>query len=634
MQYSFQVDRINVQVTAALKGSIYEKTLKLSAQSRSQKGTGDIVNFLTVDVSRVTVAFLGLHNAWLLPLQIVVAMTMLWEVVGAAMFAGVMTILTVLALNGVLASYTEKASAEVMKCKDERMKVLTEVFSSIQVVKLGALECPAEEQILAARQAELHWVRTVLLLTSINVFVLWLAPLLVSSVTFTVYVLCISGSITAARIFTALALFRLLQEPLRTLPGYITQAVQAKVSIDRLSEFFNLGEVSQVNMLKHDSNHGLHEPTASAHGPMVRVSDASYCWEAGGMVMLHDVNLVVPTGDLVVVQGPVGSGKTSLCMALLGEMERLSGMAECCTSSIAYTAQVPWIENATLRNNVLCGCPYDAEWYARVMKACCLEEDIKQLGGDDIEIGEKGHTLSGGQRARVALARACYCKASLYVLDDVLAAVDSHVAKAIFESCICGLLAGTTRIMVTHHPDVISSTFLDQLISMEEGRLTVCEGSQGVSTELMTSHNSLADDDRTLIVSEGESDMASKNSSNGPVSSGSGAEEQIGREQGGEVVGTEEREVGRVTFAVYKSYMGAFAGGSTLVFLLCVQICWQAYSSSYPSHGAYKFFTKSAAMMALHSSQTLALIIEQHLCLTCNSYMGNFDICNGAWGLW
>lgn len=206
-------------------------------------------------------------------------------------------------------------------------------------------------------------------------------------------------------------------------------------------------------------------------------------------ITLKDINMVVPKNTLCAIVGPVGSGKSSVIQAFLGEMDKLSGTVNT-VGSIAYVPQQAWIQNATLRDNILFGRKYDRKRYNRVIDACALRADIDILSaGDETEIGEKGINLSGGQKQRVSLARAVYSEADLYLLDDPLSAVDAHVGKHIFEEVIGpnGILGKKTRVLVTH-----GITFLPQtnnIYVMKDGQIS----ESGSYHELLSKRGAFSD---------------------------------------------------------------------------------------------------------------------------------------------
>ena len=322
------------------------------------------------------------------------------------------------------------------------------------------------------------------------------------------------------------------------------QVVQAKVSLDRLTEFLEMEELDPANVKRN-------APT-SAMQPVVQLDRVVNAWEQEPVV--QEVDMLLMPGQLCIVTGPVGSGKSSLLMAILGECPRKSGTAAVNAKQISYAGQVPWIQNASLRDNILFGRPYDEQRYCAVLSVCCLERDVDQLGGDAVEIGEKGLNLSGGQQARVALARACYEVADVYILDDILAAVDAHVAKQIFERCVCGLLSNAAVLLVSQHPEVIAHEHVDSRIVLDgDGKCTVQKGSGRADPSIETlgaNIGALAEADET----KGE----------------------VKQKIDGQLTDAEDREVGKVTWGVYKSYMNAYGGWQVVLFLCIVQTCWQA----------------------------------------------------------
>lgn len=203
----------------------------------------------------------------------------------------------------------------------------------------------------------------------------------------------------------------------------------------------------------------------------LHIEEASFRWDEEDTT-LKNINLQVKKGHIAAVVGPVGCGKSSLISAVLGEMDKLKGSVNT-DGSMAYVSQQAWIQNATLKNNILFGKPLDKAFYEKVIEACALTQDIKMLpGGDQTEIGEKGINLSGGQKQRVALARAVYSRAEIYLFDDPLSAVDSHVGKHIFEKVIgpSGMLLGKTRLLITHSISFLP--YVNKIYVMNSGEIT------------------------------------------------------------------------------------------------------------------------------------------------------------------
>lgn len=239
----------------------------------------------------------------------------------------------------------------------------------------------------------------------------------------------------------------------------IAYLVQAWVSVKRINKFMNAEEIDPNNVSKDPSENAL------------SVECGSFSW-GGESATLKNINIQVAKGNLTAVVGSVGSGKTSLISALLGEMEKLEGRVNV-DGRVAYVSQQAWIQNATLQDNILFGRPLDKKLYDKVVNACALTQDLAMLpGGDQTEIGEKGINLSGGQKQRVSLARAVYSQADIYLLDDPLSSVDSHVGKHIFDNVFGenGLLEGKTRLLVTHA--IVYLPKVDEIYVMIDGEIT------------------------------------------------------------------------------------------------------------------------------------------------------------------
>ncbi|PIO32539.1 hypothetical protein AB205_0105230, partial [Aquarana catesbeiana] len=238
----------------------------------------------------------------------------------------------------------------------------------------------------------------------------------------------------------------------------------------------------------------------------VGFSAASFQWETNGPPILKDLHIKIPEGSLVAVVGQVGSGKSSLLSAILGEMNKLEGTIQR-KGSVAYVSQQAWIQNALFQENILFGQAFNKPYYERVLEACALLPDLELLPhGDQTEIGERGVNLSGGQKQRVSLARAVYSNADIYLLDDPLSAVDVHVGKHLFDKIIGqnGLLKNKTRILVTHSLTVLP--LVDVIIVMEDGRITQA----GNYTDLISKRQDLAD----LIQTSGAQENLNEKPSN------------------------------------------------------------------------------------------------------------------------
>lgn len=350
-----------------------------------------------------------------------------------------------------------------MKFKDSRIKLMNEILNGIKVLKLYAWEPSFLEQVEGIRQGELQLLRKGAYLQAISTFIWVCTPFLVTLITLGVYV-CVDENnvLDAEKAFVSLSLFNILKIPLNMLPQLISGLTQASVSLKRIQDFLNQDELDPQCV----------ERKTIAPGQAITIQNGTFTWAQDLPPTLHSLNIQIPKGALVAVVGPVGCGKSSLVSALLGEMEKLEGTVSV-KGSVAYVPQQAWIQNCTLQENVLFGQPMKPKRYQQALETCALLADLDVLpGGDQTEIGEKGINLSGGQRQRVSLARAVYSDANIFLLDDPLSAVDSHVAKHIFDQVIGpeGVLAGKTRVLVTHGISFLPQT--DFIIVLADGQVS------------------------------------------------------------------------------------------------------------------------------------------------------------------
>uniref|UniRef100_A0AAG5CW74 ABC-type glutathione-S-conjugate transporter n=1 Tax=Anopheles atroparvus TaxID=41427 RepID=A0AAG5CW74_ANOAO len=478
-QYFNRMFFVGLRIRTALISAIYRKALIISNSARKGSTVGEIVNLMAVDAQRFMDLTTYINMLWSAPLQIALALYFLWQLLGPSVLAGLAVMIILIPVNGVIANMMKTLQIKQMKNKDERVKLMNEVLSGIKVLKLYAWEPSFEQQILKIRDKEVKVLKHAAYLNAGTSFIWSCAPFLVSIISFATYVLSDdSHTLTPVKAFVCITLFDILRMPLVMLPVLIVYAIQTSVSVKRINKFLNQEELDPDNV--------QHDEKESA--PLL-IENGVFSW-GGEETTLKNINVRVEKSQIVAVVGTVGSGKSSLLSAFLGEMDRISGRVNT-LGRIAYVSQQAWIQNATLKDNILFGKPMDQRRYNRVIEACALKPDIEMLpGGDMTEIGEKGINLSGGQKQRVSLARAVYNDADVYFLDDPLSAVDSHVGKHIFEQVIGtngGLLANKTRVLVTHGITYLPNT--DKIFVLREGEIS----ESGTYQELMDRKGAFAE---------------------------------------------------------------------------------------------------------------------------------------------
>jgi len=311
-----------------------------------------------------------------------------------------------------------KLTKEGLQWTDKRVGIIYEILASMDIVKCYAWEKSFESRIQGIRNEELSWFRKAQLLSAFNSFILNSTPVVVTLVSFGVYVL-LGGDLTPARAFTSLSLFAVLRSPLSTLPNLISQAVNANVSLQRIEELL----LSEERILAQN-------PPLQPGAPAISIKNGYFSWDSKtSKPTLSDINLEIPVGSLVAIVGGTGEGKTSLISAMLGELSHAETSSVDIRGSVAYVPQVSWIFNATLRENILFGSDFESERYWRAIDVTALQHDLDLFPGRDrTEIGERGVNISGGQKQRVSMARAVYSNSDIYIFDDPFSALDAHVA--------------------------------------------------------------------------------------------------------------------------------------------------------------------------------------------------------------
>nr|XP_014264614.2 canalicular multispecific organic anion transporter 1 [Maylandia zebra] len=458
-QYFQRCFVLGMRVRTALMAAVYKKALVVSNDTRKESTVGETVNLMSADAQRFNDVTNFIHLLWSCPLQIIISIVFLWLELGPSVLAGLGVMVLMVPINGFLATKARKLQVENMKFKDKRMKIMNELLNGVKILKLYAWEPSFQKQVEDIRGEELKVMKKFAYLTAVSTFIFTSAPALVSLATFAVFVSVSKDNVlTAEKAFTSISLFNILRFPLAMLPMLIASIVQTAVSKKRLEKFL-AGEDIDSDIVRQDPSFNT----------AVSVCDGSFAWEKDAKPLLKDVNLDIEPGRLVAVVGAVGSGKSSLMSALLGEMHSTKGFINI-RGSLAFVPQQAWIQNATLKDNILFGSPHEEERFKKVIQACALAPDLELLpGGDLTEIGEKGINLSGGQKQRVSLARATYSQADIYLLDDPLSAVDSHVGKHLFEKVIGpnGILKNKTRILVTHGISFLP--YVDEIVVLENG---------------------------------------------------------------------------------------------------------------------------------------------------------------------
>ncbi|KAF9361710.1 hypothetical protein BGX26_000065 [Mortierella sp. AD094] len=629
--------KINVSMMALLNAEIYAKTLTRRDMSglvdKKKKGenkdkdkakggdekkdsapasAGKVVNLMSTDTVRVS----GVCNFWHIgvssPIGIVLGTYLLYDLIGWSSLVGMSILIITIPVNKAVRKRYAKGQRELSSARDDRVTLMGELIAGIRMIKFFAWELSFSEKILKAREIELGKLVNVYKNTILFQLVWFSSPLLVTISSFFCYARIQKGEFTPAVAFTAMVLFTRLKAPLNGLPAVYMALTNASVSLGRIAEYLDEPNIKDVFVNGQKLTEGSPEigmqgltaqwwttesaktPDANASGePQSRTEDAD-------QFILRDINVAFPVGELSIVCGPTGGGKTSLLLAMLGEMDILSGViflprrpldgsrtfdpeTGLLKDGVAYVSQQAWLQNASIRDNILFGSKYEEERYNEVIEVCALKRDLEILeDGDQTEIGEKGITLSGGQKQRVSLARAIYSRSRHVLLDDCLSAVDAHTAEHIHAKCLTGpIMKNRTCILVTHHVRLCIAT-AKHVVLMNNGQITIQGSVQQLREQGLLSLVLEEDEEQNTDSSDNETvngnDMGSSTSIAKPklvqrksttkdlkVTEEPAAPAKDARK----LVQEETREEGRVKWSIYVVYASA-AGGVVFWFTLMV----------------------------------------------------------------
>ncbi|BBN08481.1 ATP-binding cassette, subfamily C (CFTR/MRP), member 2 [Marchantia polymorpha subsp. ruderalis] len=594
-QWQFGTQVLGLHIRSALTAFVYRKGLSLSSRSRMSHATGEIINYMAVDVERVGEFSWYLHDIWVLPLQVLLALAILYKTVGLAAIATFVATGITLLINQPVANISEGFQDKLMEAKDERMKALSEALRSMRILKLQAWERRYLEKLEYLRKIECDWLAKALYAAAASTFIFWSAPMFVAASTFGTCVF-LGVPLTAGRILSAIATFRALQSPLDGFPDLVTVMAQTKVSLDRLKSFLQEEELPLDDVI-HLSYEEAGLDGEDEDYSSLEIEGGNFSWDPSAEVAtLRHINMHISRGACVAICGTVGSGKSSLLSCILGEIPKITGTVKV-TGTTAYVAQSPWIQSGTIEDNIRFGSPMEYMRYKNVLRVCALEKDLELLAfGDQTQIGERGINLSGGQKQRVQLARAVYQDADVYLLDDPFSAVDAHTGSYLFKECVLMTLASKTVIYVTHQVDFLPAA--DIILVMRDGEIvqagqyedllqagtdfSTLVGAHNEALESMDVNGYLRQDELEMgfpddcddLDGDDDSDTLSTTDSEQTITEYIDKEE-TGGDKPRQLVEDEQRETGSVRYEVYWTYLTSVSHGAYIPVIILVQVLFQ-----------------------------------------------------------
>jgi len=499
-----------VKSANAVNGVIYEKILRFSLIRSVEHNTGSLVNHIQVDSDRLNYAAWDLANVITLPVVLGVGIYFMWVSVGISFLSGLGVILVMSLINFLFSKMYFKISEKTMEKKDERMAVATEILNGIKYIKMSGWENSFLKKISKVRDGELALFKKKAIIDSIITLLLELTPNLITVAIFGTYIYT-GHDIDAKSAFTLVSTLMVLQDPVKALPDCVSTLLDLKVSLDRINKFLLAEDIKADYIKKNEVDYPetainikngnfywlteeekklkkkkeeeeaqegdedgekKKEEEKKEEKPASESSDEIENEGEGEKMILKDINLDIKKGSFVAILGDVGSGKSSFLFSLAGEMKyQVENQPEIIINGdMSQVPQQSWILNTTVKKNILFGQEFDQKKYNDVLKYSCLKSDLDILiNQDETEIGEKGVNLSGGQKARVSLARALYKNSDIYLFDDPLSAVDAHVGNYILKECFMGYLKEKTRVLVTHKFE--SLKYVDHIYIFNKGKI-------------------------------------------------------------------------------------------------------------------------------------------------------------------
>ncbi|XP_075166626.1 putative multidrug resistance-associated protein lethal(2)03659 [Haematobia irritans] len=590
-----------MKIRVAICSMIYRKTLRLSRTALGNTTSGQVVNLISNDVGRLDTSVLHLHFIWIGPLELIIVCYFMYEQIGASAFIGVAWLLLFVPIQGYLGKKTSVLRLRTALCTDERVRMMNEIISGIQVIKMYAWEIPFGKMVNYARCKEMKAIRYVNYIRGImGSFIMFLSRISVFS-SLVGYVL-LGQLLNAEKAFVITAFYSLLRTTMTVFfPMAIGQIAETLVSFKRIQNFMLLEETQLVEKNKSAMNiipaitaencktvEYLEKPLTK--DPGVVLTNLTAKWDTKALENnLDNVSLEFKPKQLIAVIGTVGSGKSTLIQTILGELPPVSGTISV-NGTVSYASQDPWLFTGTVRQNILFGQPMDRRRYNITVKKCALERDFELLPyGDKTIVGERGASLSGGQKARINLARAVYRRADIYLLDDPLSAVDTHVGRHLFDHCMRSYLQDHIVVLVTHQLQFIEEA--DLIVILDNGHVRAVGTYEsirrsGIDYAQMLLHNDNSENEENNENMEDEvGDLETRKRSISKirqrqisVSSVASTAESVQQEEAPRQI-QETREQGKIGFKLYRKYFGSSGSYVTVASIIFFVVGAQALAS-------------------------------------------------------
>jgi len=514
------------KISSQFQCLIYEKLLKISLSSTKQRiDTGQVITYIQSDSQKLINLLNLFPDLFCIPIKIIIYSYMLFQILGLIYFFGIIILIIFISGNLYFQKKLKNIIQNNLELKDERMKITTETFNNISILKLYSWENEFKKKIMKARENELKSLNSKFQLNNLNNTIQWAGPVITSIICIGLYIYS-RGNFRIEDILISLTLFNRLQQPIRIFPEVINNFYNTIISMERIEKYLNQDEINENNIIKNDiecinkniiikikegnyswgiptNNESQREKQKKKKNKFKNVKigdsknielktlksidynktkyskisnidlmDATLIPEENSITpILKNINFEIYKGEFIYIIGDVGSGKSTLINSILNNLIPLNKNNKIIINgSIGYISQIPWLANTTIKNNILFYTSFNNEKYNKIIDLSCLRPDLEILdGGDLTEIGEKGINLSGGQKARITIARALYSDKDIYIFDDPISSLDSNIGMKIIQNCIIDYLKDKTRIFVSHSLQYIS--YASRIFYMNKGEI-------------------------------------------------------------------------------------------------------------------------------------------------------------------
>lgn len=613
-QWTFLAMHDGVMMRATLVSAMYKRAFDLSIEGRREMPNGKLLTMLSADISRVEGAAEYFHCFWVAPIIIVVTIIMLCMQIGASGLIGFVVFVIAIPFTTLNMKWYLSLRQKSIEWTEKRTKLLAELLGNMSIIKMFTYELPFLSQLNTYRGKEMGYLRYLLYTRSLNETMTLNLPLIASVLSFVVFSR-LGNAFDPALIFTALQYFNSLRPSLNQIPKSLSLSADGMNALRRLSVFFE-ADTRRVR------------PVIDEHLDVAVRANADFHWPE---FSIH-ADLEIPRGQITAIVGPVGSGKSSLLLGLLGDMAT-KGLVSL-GGRVGYCAQEAWIQNATIRDNIVFGQPWDEEKYWRVVEQAQLRRDFDLLSARDLtEIGEKGINISGGQKQRINIARALYFDADIVLLDDPLSAVDAHVGTALFNMAILDLKRqGKTVILVTHALHFLPQ--VDFIYTLDQGRIL----QRGRYTDLLQeeSFQSMMQQFGGLKEEESDNEADDITADSADIAEEKKMRAEISVPEGdGKLMAEEERKLGSVGWRVYMTYLRfgsvwillATVFAALMTALNVLSTVWLTFWSEDKFREAGSFYQGIYALLGLVSS---VFTLFTGMAMTANAVRASRGLYDGA----